>query len=89
MPETALICRVPEAERYIDRMPREVTQKIISIEEGSTPLVPAPALSKRVDADVFLKLEEMGTPAGAVARDAAGCGRSRHERRHRRRSRRG
>jgi threonine synthase len=44
-------------ERYIDRMPSEVTEKIISIEEGSTPLVPAPALSERVDADVFLKLE--------------------------------
>ncbi|MBI2690778.1 MAG: threonine synthase [Solirubrobacterales bacterium] len=44
-------------ERYIDRMPVEVTEQIISIEEGSTPLVPAPALSERVDADVFLKLE--------------------------------
>ncbi|MGH2959953.1 MAG: pyridoxal-phosphate dependent enzyme, partial [Solirubrobacterales bacterium] len=44
-------------ERYIDRMPPEVTEQIISIEEGSTPLVPAPALSDRVDADVFLKLE--------------------------------
>ncbi|MBJ7355619.1 MAG: pyridoxal-phosphate dependent enzyme, partial [Thermoleophilaceae bacterium] len=44
-------------ERYRDRMPAEVTERIISIEEGSTPLVHAPALSARVDADVFLKLE--------------------------------
>ena len=44
-------------ERYIDRMPAEVTEQIVSIEEGSTPLVHAPALSERVDADVFLKLE--------------------------------
>jgi threonine synthase len=44
-------------ERYIDRMPSEVTEQIVSIEEGSTPLVHAPSLSDRVDADVFLKLE--------------------------------
>lgn len=44
-------------ERYFDRMPFAEGDPIISIEEGSTPLVPAPALSARVDADVFLKIE--------------------------------
>ncbi len=44
-------------ERYFDRMPFEEGDPIVSIEEGSTPLVPAPALSERVDADVFLKIE--------------------------------
>lgn len=44
-------------ERYFDRMPFEAGDPIVSIEEGSTPLVPAPALSERVDADVFLKIE--------------------------------
>lgn len=44
-------------ERYFDRMPFETGDPIISIEEGSTPLVPAPALSERVDADCFLKIE--------------------------------
>jgi threonine synthase len=44
-------------ERYFDRMPFEAGDPIVSIEEGSTPLVPAPALSERVDADCFLKIE--------------------------------
>ncbi|MFY9487581.1 MAG: threonine synthase [Solirubrobacterales bacterium] len=44
-------------ERYFDRLPFEQGDPIISIEEGSTPLVPAPRLSERVDADVFLKIE--------------------------------
>ena len=30
---------------------------IVSLEEGNTPLIPAPALSKKVGADVFLKFE--------------------------------
>lgn len=44
-------------ERYIDRMPFTMDDPIVSIEEGSTPLVPAPRLSDRVDADVYLKIE--------------------------------
>jgi threonine synthase len=44
-------------ERYIDRLPFEPGDPIISIQEGSTPLVPAPRLSDRVDADVHLKIE--------------------------------
>lgn len=44
-------------ERYLDRLPFAADDQIVSIEEGSTPLVPAPRLSERVDADVFLKIE--------------------------------
>jgi threonine synthase len=44
-------------ERYIDRLPFEASDPIVSIQEGSTPLVPAPRLSERVDADVYLKIE--------------------------------
>jgi threonine synthase len=44
-------------ERYMDRLPFDASDPIISIEEGSTPLVPAPRLSELVDADVFLKIE--------------------------------
>lgn len=44
-------------ERYFDRIPLSEGDPVVSIEEGSTPLVPAPALSARLDADVFLKVE--------------------------------
>ncbi|MGH2907300.1 MAG: threonine synthase [Solirubrobacterales bacterium] len=44
-------------ERYVDRLPFELSDPIVSIQEGSTPLVPAPRLSERVDADVYLKIE--------------------------------
>lgn len=50
-------------ERYMDRLPFETGDPIISIEEGSTPLVPAPRLSELVDADVFLKIEVQTRPA--------------------------
>src|SRR3954452_8175400 len=59
-------------ERYKDRMPVEVTERIVSIEEGSTPLVPAPALSERVDADVFLKLEG-ANPTGSFKHRGMCC----------------
>jgi threonine synthase len=44
-------------ERYRERLPFAAGDPVISIEEGSTPLVPAPRLSERVDADVYLKIE--------------------------------
>ncbi|MBI4898070.1 MAG: threonine synthase [Actinobacteria bacterium] len=44
-------------ERYLDRLPFEADDPIVSIQEGSTPLVPAPRLAERVDADVYLKIE--------------------------------
>ena len=44
-------------ERYRDRLPFEPGDPIVSIGEGSTPLVRAPRVSERVGADVWLKLE--------------------------------
>ncbi|HEX3616606.1 MAG TPA: threonine synthase [Solirubrobacteraceae bacterium] len=44
-------------ERYIDRLPFVEGDPIISLQEGSTPLVRAPRLSERVGADVWLKIE--------------------------------
>jgi threonine synthase len=48
---------VPLAERYRDRLPLGAGAKIISLGEGSTPLLPAPRLSERLGADVWLKWE--------------------------------
>jgi threonine synthase len=44
-------------ERYMDRLPFSEGDPIISLQEGSTPLVRAPRLSERVGADVWLKIE--------------------------------
>jgi threonine synthase len=44
-------------ERYMDRLPFEVGDPIVTLQEGSTPLVRAPRLSERVGADVWLKIE--------------------------------
>src|ERR1700712_4019436 len=44
-------------ERYRDRLPFAPGDPVISLQEGSTPLVPAPRLSERVGADVWLKIE--------------------------------
>jgi threonine synthase len=44
-------------ERYRDRLPFGPDDPVVSLEEGSTPLVPAPRLSERVGAEVWLKLE--------------------------------
>jgi threonine synthase len=44
-------------ERYIDRLPFEAGDPVISLNEGSTPLVPAPRLSELVGAEVWLKIE--------------------------------
>ena len=44
-------------ERYRDRLPFGADDPVVSLEEGSTPLVPAPRLSDRVGAEVWLKLE--------------------------------
>jgi threonine synthase len=44
-------------ERYRDRLPFEATAPVVSLDEGSTPLVRAPRLSERAGADVWLKLE--------------------------------
>ncbi|WP_130865569.1 threonine synthase [Acidipropionibacterium timonense] len=44
-------------ERYRDRMPMEGIDRVVTLGEGSTPLVPAPVLGARLDAEVFVKVE--------------------------------
>ena len=51
-------------ERFRDRLPFAPDDPVVSLGEGSTPLVHAPALSERVGADVWLKLEGMN-PTGS------------------------
>jgi threonine synthase len=48
---------VPLAERYRDRLPLRADAVIVSLGEGSTPLLTAPRLSKRLGADLWLKWE--------------------------------
>jgi threonine synthase len=48
---------VPLIERYRDRLPLEPGDPVVTLNEGSTPLVEAPVLSERVGARVLLKLE--------------------------------
>src|SRR5213076_1067921 len=47
----------PLIERYRDRLPLEPDDPVVSLNEGSTPLVEAPVISERVGAPVYLKLE--------------------------------
>ncbi|WP_150460174.1 threonine synthase [Nesterenkonia ebinurensis] len=49
---------------YFDRLPVEEGQRIITLGEGGTPLVHAPALSELVDGEVHLKVEGMN-PTGS------------------------
>jgi threonine synthase len=44
-------------DRYRERLPFAPDDPVVSLNEGSTPLVPAPRLSDRVGAEVWLKLE--------------------------------
>ena len=44
-------------ERYRDRLPFELTDPVVSLQEGSTPLVLAERVSERVGAEVWLKVE--------------------------------
>src|SRR5438128_1532839 len=44
-------------ERYQQRLPFAVGDPVVTLGEGATPLVPAPALSERTGAEVWLKLE--------------------------------
>jgi len=48
---------VPLIERYLERLPFEVGDKLVSLQEGSTPLLRAPVISEMVGASVRLKLE--------------------------------
>ena len=55
---------VPLIERYHDRLPFEPGDPLVSLQEGSTPLLRAPQLSEMVGATVRLKLEG-GNPTGS------------------------
>lgn len=44
-------------ERYRDHLPFAPDDPVVSLNEGSTPLVPAPRISERVGAQVWLKIE--------------------------------
>jgi threonine synthase len=48
---------LPLAERYRDRLPLPPGAEIVSLGEGSTPLLPAPRLSERLGTEVWLKWE--------------------------------
>ncbi len=48
---------VPLIERYRERLPFAPGDPVVSLQEGSTPVVPAPVLSELVGARVRLKLE--------------------------------
>ncbi|WP_448631580.1 threonine synthase [Cellulomonas soli] len=49
---------------YADRLPEHVRRTVVTLGEGGTPLVPAPVLSERTGAQVFLKVEGMN-PTGS------------------------
>ena len=51
-------------ERYQHRLPFSGSDPVVSLGEGSTPLVHAPTLSERVNAEVYLKLEGLN-PTGS------------------------
>ena len=44
-------------EEYRDLLPISTTTPVVTLLEGGTPLVPAPRLSERVGAEVWLKVE--------------------------------
>src|SRR5436309_2628423 len=48
---------VPLVERYRDRLPVTDQTPVVSLGEGSTPLLPAPRLSERLGVETFLKWE--------------------------------
>lgn len=50
-------------ERYRDRLPVSASTPVVSLGEGSTPLVAAPALSRRLGVELLLKLESMNPTA--------------------------
>ena len=49
---------------YAERLPAHVQENVVTLGEGGTPLVPAPVLSRRTGAEVYLKVEGMN-PTGS------------------------
>ena len=47
----------PLIERYRDHLPLEDGDPVVTLNEGSTPLIHSPRLSDRVEAEVYLKFE--------------------------------
>jgi threonine synthase len=47
----------PLIERYRDHLPLEEGDPVVTLNEGSTPLIHSPRLSERVETDVYLKFE--------------------------------
>jgi threonine synthase len=62
--ETARRDRLPLIERYRDWLTLATDAPVVSLFEGSTPLVPAPRLSERIGTETYLKLEGMN-PTGS------------------------
>ena len=56
--------RIPLIERYADRLPIEPGWEVVSLLEGSTPLIPAPRLSERLGCETHLKFDGMN-PTGS------------------------
>jgi len=54
----------PLIERYRESLPLEADDPVVTLHEGSTPLVKAPTLSERLSVDVYLKLEGVN-PTGS------------------------
>ena len=48
---------IPLIERYRDRLPLEPGDPVVTLNEGSTPLIEAPRLSERIGARAWLKFE--------------------------------
>jgi len=40
---------------YLDRLPFDAEDRIVTLGEGGTPLIPVPSISKEVGAEVFVK----------------------------------
>jgi threonine synthase len=55
---------VPLADRFRDRLPLEPGAPLVSMGEGSTPLVFAPRISERLGLEVYLKLDSLN-PTGS------------------------
>jgi threonine synthase len=55
----------PLIERYRDHLPLERGDPVVTLNEGSTPLIRSPRLSERVGAEVYLKFEG-ANPTGSV-----------------------
>jgi threonine synthase len=62
--KTAAQSRLPLIERYRDRLPLSADDPVVSLMEGSTPLIHAPHLSERLGIETHLKFEGMN-PTGS------------------------